>query len=243
MQGNCLVQIPMNPKERTERQSLIQSTWYDFVDGAKQQGRYGKYAFFQMERVNYTSRATESKEQGFTAAPDTPVLLSNEKAAQALRPKESPRNPDTLTPLRCYHAEGGAQPHPAVLLVLRRSPESGPLPGSPAAGGRRATAPFVEELLQQCGGHAAAPPRPLGSPSGSVRGGRPRLHSRGRGAAQHRAEEARGANSRPSPDSTRSRPTSEPPGGDADAEAPRPSDGSHWLGTAPDPAPSAGSQP
>lgn len=192
-----------------------------------------------MERVNYTSRATESKQQGFTAAPDTPVLLSNEKAAQALRPKESPRNPDTLTPLRCYHAEGGAEPHPAVLLVLRRSPESGPLPGSPAAGGRRATAPFVEELLQQCGGHAAAPPRPLGSPSGSVRGGRPRLHSRG--ATQHRAEEARDANSHPSPDSTRSRPTSEPPGGDADAEAPRPSDGSHWLGTAPDPAPSAGS--
>lgn len=85
------------------------------------------------------------------------------------------------------------------------SPEGGPLPRRPAVRGRRAAAPFVEELLEQGGGHAAAlplpppPPRPRRQPHRASRSGsaggerrRPRQHPRRRGAAQHCAEAKRG---------------------------------------------------
>lgn len=89
----------------------------------------------------------------------------------------------------------------------RRSPEGGPLPRSAAVRGRRAAAPFVEELLEQGGSHAAVLPLPpprrqrphRASCSGSAGGERRRRrqHPRRRGAAQHCAEgrrrETRGA--------------------------------------------------
>lgn len=127
----------------------------------------------------------------------------------------------------------------------RPSPEGGPLP---PAGGRRAaaTAPLVEELLQQGGGHAAAaaPPRltwrraagAAASPrrAGAARGGRGEAGGEaGAGAAgaaplpaaaRHHLTAQRNPTA---PNGTQRPRRQEPRGGDA--EAPRPSGGSHWL--------------
>lgn len=107
------------------------------------------------ERPNERERREESH-PGAAVPPATPP--SPAAPPETLR-RETPRGlRHTCAPCRppCRLAGCPAAVAPAA---RPRSPEGGPLTRSPAVRGRRAAAPFIEELLEQGGSHAATPPR------------------------------------------------------------------------------------
>lgn len=120
--------------------------------------------------------------------------ITHPRSVTRTQPKRSRCDPAALTPLKPRGAPRRSSRSAAHL-------KAGPSPGARPLGAAAPPPLLLKSFCSRVG--AMLPPRPACGPSpcGSVRGGRPRLHSRR--AAQHREEEARGAGGRPSPNSAR----------------------------------------